>query len=144
MADKTYFGSSVRAGATPSESTDAGHAILVKQVTLQAAGGATENAQVVLPAKSALLDLTFDTTVAHTAATITLKAGITAGGSEYASSTNIKAAGRIRPTFTAAQLAAMADTTSNTTVYFQAAAGTPTSTGTTIITVMYRMRANGE
>ena len=144
MAGKTYFGSSVRAGSYPSEYTDVGYAVLTQQATIQAGGGATDDANLVLPANSEVLDILFDTTVAHTAATFTVAAGITAGGTEYASATDVKAAGRVRPTFTAAQLAAINNISTNTTVYFQSAAGTPTTTGTTVCKVLYRMRADGE
>jgi len=144
MTGVTYFGSALRAGSNPSDGTDMGHAVLTQQATIQAGGGATDTTSITLPAGAEVLDIIFDTQVAHTAATYTVEAGITAGGEEYASATNIKAGGRVRPTFTAAQLLAMDDISTNTTMYFQAAAGTPTTTGTTVAKVVYRMRASGE
>ena len=142
MTGKTYFGSALKAGSDPSENSDPGHVTLVQHVTMQAAGNATENASLKIPADAEILDIVFDTTVAHTAATFAVSAGITAGGTEYASAVNVKAAGRVRPTFTGAQLAAMADVNANTTVYFQGAAGTPTTVGTTTLSLHYRMRAD--
>lgn len=49
-------------------------------------------------------------TAFNSATSATLSAGITSGGTEYMSGVNVKAAtGRIAPTYTAAQLAAMSD-----------------------------------
>lgn len=144
MAGKTYLGSSFRAGSAPSEGSDAGHAVLTKQTTIQAGGVAADDASVTLPAGAEIVDIILDTVVAHTATTYTMDVGVTAGGTEYVTALNIKAAGRFRPTFTAAQLTAMDDIGSNTVVYFQSNAGTPSTTGTTRAKVLYRMRADGE
>lgn len=144
MTGETYFGSAVKAGDYPSKYLGAGSMVMTQQVTIQADGAATVDASVVLPKGAEIIDLNFDTTVAHTAATLTIAAGVTAGGTEYASATDSKAGGRHTPTFTAAQLAAMNNVGANTTMYFRAAAGTPTTTGTTVVKVTYRMRAEGE
>lgn len=144
MAGETYFGSAVKAGGYPSKYLGVGYMVMTQQVTIQADGNATVDQSLVLPANAELIDIKFDTTVAHTAATLTIAAGVTAGGTEYASATDSKDGGRHTPTFTAAQLLAANNVGANTTVYFRAAAGTPTSVGTTIVKVSYRMRAEGD
>lgn len=62
-----------------------------------------------IPAGSIIVDVHVDVLTAFNSATsATLSVGLTAGGTEYVSGVNVKAAtGRITPTFTAAQLAAM-------------------------------------
>jgi hypothetical protein len=66
-----------------------------------------------LPSGCQLLNVVVDVLIAFDSATsATLSVGKTAGGTEYASGVNTKAAtGRITPTFTAAQLLAMQSTT---------------------------------
>jgi hypothetical protein len=66
-----------------------------------------------LPSGCQLLNIVVDVlTVFDSATSATLSVGKTAGGTEYASGVNTKAAaGRITPTFTAAQLLAMQSTT---------------------------------
>jgi len=62
-----------------------------------------------IPAGSIITDVHVDVLTAFNSVTsATLSIGLTAGGTEYVSGVNVKAAtGRIAPTFTAAQLAAM-------------------------------------
>lgn len=66
-----------------------------------------------VPAGCSLLNVVVDTLVVYDSATsATLSVGKTAGGTEYVSGVNVKAAaGRQTPTFTAAQLLAMQSTT---------------------------------
>ena len=66
-----------------------------------------------VPAGCSLLNIVVDTLVVYDSATsATLSVGKTAGGTEYVSGVNVKAAaGRQTPTFTAAQLLAMQSTT---------------------------------
>jgi hypothetical protein len=66
-----------------------------------------------LPSGCQLLNIVVDVlTVFNSATSATLSVGKTAGGTEYASGVDAKtAAGRITPTFTAAQLLAMQSTT---------------------------------
>ena len=61
-----------------------------------------------VPQNAEILDIIFDIETAFNSATSAVgSVGKTAGGTEYASGVDVKtAAGRIRPTFTAAQLAA--------------------------------------
>jgi hypothetical protein len=65
-----------------------------------------------IPVGAKLIDILVDTLTAfNSATTAVLSVGITAGGTEYASGVDVKTAGRVRPTFTAAQLAAMSNVT---------------------------------
>jgi metal-dependent HD superfamily phosphatase/phosphodiesterase len=64
-----------------------------------------------IPVGSKLINIVVDVLTAFNSATsAVLSVGITAGGTEYASGVDVKTAtGRITPTFTAAQLAAMSN-----------------------------------
>jgi len=107
-----------------------------------------------IPANSQILDVTVDVTTAFNSATsATLSMGTAAGGTTYISGVDVKTAtGRIRPTFTAAQLIAMQATAVDTAASLLASPGadnpistlavtiTPvgaTSAGTVFITVEY-------
>ena len=92
---QTYFGSTLRAGSgTLTDTVDGGFVVMMQTatVTTASAGTATSVTQV-LPAGSA-------------------------AGTQYVSSIDVFAGGRFAPTFTTAQLAAMADIGTNTNVVF--------------------------
>lgn len=84
-------------------------------VTLYQFVGLTQNSTTAvsntfyIPVGARIISFQFDVLTAFDSATsATLSVGITAGGTEYVSGVNVKAAtGRIAPTHTAAQLAAM-------------------------------------
>ena len=104
-----------------------------------AATAAAATASLNLPVGANIVDLIIDQPVATTGGTaINMTAGISAAGVEYMASTDVKAAVRLRPTFTAAQLIAMANVGTNTVFYTQV---TPTSTAVTAgvlsMTVVY-------
>jgi len=99
-----------------------------------------------IPAGSEIIDFNVDVLTAFNSATsATLSIGLTAGGTEYVSSVNVKAAtGRIAPTYTAAQLAAMNGVTTTGTAAPTTApvvvTVTPvgaTSAGYVVVTVIY-------
>ena len=122
---QTYFGSTLRAGSgTLTDATDGGFVVLMQTVTVTtAADGSAVTATDVLPAGSQIINLLVDTMVTPvvgggTATTCPVSVGTAAGGTQYLSSTNAIAGGRISLSFTTAQCAAMADIGSNTTVYF--------------------------
>lgn len=99
-------------GPEASNSTpNQGLAILTQQVTLVANAANAVSGTVYVPKHSVLIDIIVDTTTAWNSATSdTLSVGTAAAGTQYAGSIDVKtAAGRQRPTFTAAQLAAMLD-----------------------------------
>ena len=120
---QTYFGSTLRAGSgTLTDATDGGFVVMSQTTTVTtAAAGTATSATITLPASSQIIDLIADMVVnevvgAGTATTIPMTIGTAAAGTQYVSSTDVFAGGRIALTFTAAQLSAMADIGSNTSV----------------------------
>jgi hypothetical protein len=113
---QTYFGSTVRAGSgTLTDTVDGGFTVLTQTTTVTtAAAGTATSATLTLPASSQILnffvDMVQDEVVGGgTATAIAMTIGTAAAGTQYVSSTDIFAGGRAALTFTAAQLAAMAD-----------------------------------
>lgn len=86
-----------------------GYATLVQSTSLTQNSTTAVSSTIYIPAGSIILGFFVDVLTAFNSATsAVLSVGITAGGTEYVSSVDVKtAAGRIAPTFTAAQLAAM-------------------------------------
>lgn len=120
---QTYFGSTVRAGSgTLTDTTDGGFMTLAQTTTVTtAADGSATSATITLPSSSQIVnffvDMVQDEAVGGgTATQIAMTIGTAAAGTQYVSSTNIFAGGRAALTFTAAQLAAMADIGSNQSV----------------------------
>ena len=120
---QTYFGSALRSGSgTLTDSTDGGFVVLSQTTTVTtASAGTATSATVTLPASSQIIeffvDMVQDESVGGgTATQIAMTIGTAAAGTQYVSSTNIFAGGRAALTFTAAQLAAMADIGTNQSV----------------------------
>ena len=120
---QTYFGSTLRAGSgTLTDTVDGGFVVMSQTTTVTtAAAGTATSATLTLPASSQIIDLVADMTVnevvgAGTATTIPMTIGTAAAGTQYVSSTDVFAGGRIALAFTAAQLTAMSDIGSNTSV----------------------------
>ena len=120
---QTYFGSALRSGSgTLTDSTDGGFVVLSQTTTVTtAAAGTATSATITLPASSQIIDFVVDMTVNEvvgggTATTIPMTIGTAAAGTQYVSSTDVFAGGRIALTFTAAQLSAMADIGTNQSV----------------------------
>ena len=120
---QTYFGSALRSGSgTLTDSTDGGFVVLSQTTTVTtAAAGTATSATITLPASSQIVnffvDMVQDEVVGGGSATqIAMTIGTAAAGTQYVSSTNIFAGGRAALTFTAAQLAAMADIGTNQSV----------------------------
>lgn len=91
-----------------------------------------------LPNDSQIVDIIVDVLTAFNSATsATLTVGTAAGGSQYAGSVDAKTAGRVRPTFTAAQLAAMDDIGNNTAVVTTITPVGATSAGQVRVTLQY-------
>ena len=138
----TYSQGAQTTGSTPTPSRDVGYDVFAQVINVQAAGGATLDLTTYLPDGAQLVDVKLDTTVLHTSATATLSGGITAGGTELWPATNILSAGRVSPTFTAAQLAQMQamphiSGQTDSPVFMRLALTTPTSVGTTKVTLLY-------
>ena len=120
---QTYFGSTLRAGSgTLTDTVDGGFVVMSQTTTVTtAAAGTATSATITLPASSQIIDFVADMVVneavgAGTATTIPMTIGTAAAGTQYVSSTDVFAGGRIALTFTAAQLLAMSDIGTNTSV----------------------------
>ena len=120
---QTYFGSTLRAGSgTLTDTVDGGFVVMSQTTTVTtAAAGTATSATLTLPASSQIIDIIADMTVNEvvgggTATAIPMTIGTAAAGTQYVSSTDVFAGGRAALTFTAAQLLAMSDIGSNTSV----------------------------
>ena len=120
---QTYFGSTLRSGSTAlTDTVDGGFVVLSQSTTVTtAAAGTATSATLTLPASSQIVnffvDMVQDEVVGGgTATAIAMTIGTAAAGTQYVSSTNIFAGGRAALTFTAAQLAAMANIGNNQSV----------------------------
>ena len=120
---QTYFGSTLRAGSgTLTDTVDGGFVVMMQTATVTTlASGAASSVTEVLPAGSQIINIFIDTMVDEavgggTATAIAATVGTAAAGTQYVSSTDVFAGGRFTPTFTTAQLAAMADIGANINV----------------------------
>ncbi|CAB4131851.1 hypothetical protein UFOVP125_61 [uncultured Caudovirales phage] len=146
---QTYIGSTLRTGSgTLTDSTDGGYVVVSQTTTVTTvAAGTAVSASVTLPASSQIVQFFIDQVVDEvvgggTATTINATIGTAAAGTQYVSSTNVVAGGRAALTFTAAQLLAMSDIGSNTSVYFTIAPNGTISTtqGVYRLTVVYAQK----
>ena len=88
-----------------------GLATLSQTVLINYDATLVQNGTVYLPYNSQLVDVIVDVLTAYNSATsATVTVGTSSGDSTYANGVSGKTAGRVRPTFSAAQLAAMANT----------------------------------
>jgi len=120
---QTYFGSTLRAGSgSLTDTVDGGFVVMMQTNTVTTlASGAASSVTEVLPAGSQIINIFIDTMVDEavgggTATAIAATVGTAAAGTQYVSSTDVFAGGRFTPTFTTAQLAAMADIGTNVNV----------------------------
>jgi hypothetical protein len=121
-----------------------GLSVCMQQVTLNANAANAVSATAYLPKHSVLIDILVDTLTAWNSATSdTLSVGTAAAGTQYAGSVDVKtAAGRIRPTFTAAQLSAMMDTGSNEAIVATVTPVGSAAAGQTVVTYIYVQTVN--
>lgn len=131
--------SGTKKDADAAGAANTGLALLRQQVTLTQNGTSAVSGEVVLPKGSQIVDILADTTTAWNSGTSdTLSVGATAGGTDYASGVSTATAERVRPTFTAAQLSAMLDIGSSTSVYATVTpSGTAATAGSTTVTILY-------
>lgn len=120
---QTYFGSTLRTGSdTLTDSIDGGFVVVSQTTTVATiAAGTATSASLTLPASSQIIDFYVDTIQDEsvgggTATAIAMTIGTAAAGTQYVSSTDVIGGGRIALSFTAAQLAAMDDIGTNTSV----------------------------
>ncbi len=91
-----------------------------------------------LPVNSQIVDIIVDVLTAfNSASTAVLTVGTAAAGTQYAGSVDAKTAGRVRPDFSAAQLAAMDDIGSTTSVVATVTPTGATSAGQVRVTLVY-------
>lgn len=120
---QTYFGTALRSGSgSLTDSTDGGFVVLTQTTTATTlSSGAAVSTTITLPASSQIIDFYVDVVQnesvgAGTATAINMTIGTAAAGTQYVSATDIIGGGRAALTFTAAQLAAMADIGTNQSV----------------------------
>ena len=94
-----------------------GLALLSQTVLIDVGATLVQNGTVYLPFGSQIVDIIVDVLTQYDSATsATLTVGTASAGTTYASGVNAKTGVRVRPTFTAAQLAAMDNIGTNGTV----------------------------
>lgn len=146
---QTYIGSTLRTGSgTLTDSTDGGFVVVSQTTTVTtASAGTATSASITIPASSQIIDFFVDMVQDEnvgggTATTIPVTIGTVAAGTQYLSATNVFAGGRAALSFTAAQLAAMADVGTNQSVVITADPNGTISTTQAIIrlTVVYAQK----
>ena len=146
---QTYIGSTLRTGSgTLTDTTDGGFVVTAQTTTVTTvAAGTAVTSSVTIPASSQILNFFIDQVVDEavgggTATAINATIGTAAAGTQYVSATNVFAGGRASLTFTAAQLLAMSDVSTNTGVYFTIAPNGTISTtqGVYRFTVVYAQK----
>lgn len=108
----TTFSGPVRSGTKSAGETggpNIGYAVLQQSVAIAQNGTNAVSATLYIPVGARIVNILPDVLTAFNSATsAVLSVGTSAGGTQYASGVDVKTAtGRIAPTFTAAQLAAM-------------------------------------
>jgi hypothetical protein len=135
----TYMQGAIKSGDGFSETaTGVGTALLSQTALIGFDADLTQEATFVLPKDGQIVDIVVDVLTAYNSATsATLTVGSASAGTQYAGSVDAKTAGRVRPTFSAAQLTAMDDIDTNTTAYATVTSvGQPTA-GSVRVTVVY-------
>lgn len=135
----TYFQGAVKSGDGFSETaTGVGTAVFSQTELIDFNTTLASEAVFVLPKDGQIVDVVVDVLTAYNSATsATLTVGSASAGTQYAGAVDAKTAGRVRPTFSAAQLAAMDDIDGNTSVYATVTSvGQPTA-GSARVTVLY-------
>jgi hypothetical protein len=131
-----------------SDTVDGGFVTVMQTTTVTTvAAGTAVSATLTLPSGSQILDIFIDQTVNEvvgggTATVINATVGTAAAGTQYVSATDVFAGGRAALTFTAAQLLAMSNIGTNTSVVFTIAPNGTISTtqGTYRISVVYAQK----
>lgn len=135
----TYMQGAVKAGEGFSETaTGAGYATFSQSAVNANLTGLTQDITFVLPKNSQIVNFYIDVLTAYDSATsATLSIGSASAGTQYVGSINAKTAGRASPTLSAAQLLAMSNITTNTTVYATVTSVGQPAAGSVRVTVQY-------
>lgn len=144
----TYFGSTLVAGSALTEETNGGYVVLSQTISLTSiAAGTAVSGSIAIPSGAQIISFEVDTLTAPvagggTATTAPITIGTAAAGTQYLSGTDCFAAGRAALTFTAAQLTAMSNVGTNTSVYATVDPNGTISTtqGVWQVTVVYAMK----
>lgn len=135
----SYFQGAIKAGASFSETpSGVGVVSLSQSAVIGFDADLVQETVFTLPPNARIIDVLADVLTAYDSATsATLTVGSASAGTQYGGGVNAKTAGRTRPTFTAAQLAAMDDIGTSTSVYVTiTSVGQPTA-GSVRATVIY-------
>ena len=136
MAQTTWSGplASGDKAAGISGGPNIGLAQLVQYATLGFDATLVQSSTFYLPANSRITGFTIDVLTAYDSATsATLTIGTAAAGTQYVGSVNAKTAGRAAPTLSAAQLLAMSNISTNTTLVVTiTSVGQPTAGSVTV------------
>lgn len=141
----TYFASTLVAGDALTEATNGGYAVLSQTITITSATtGSSFSGTATLPAGAQILNFQVDvlTAPSGTVASSPITIGTAAAGTQYLSSTAAFSGGRLSLSFTAAQVTAMSNIGTNTSVV---ATVTPNANPTTTqgvwqVTIVYSMK----
>lgn len=144
----TYFGSTLVAGSALTEETNGGYVVLSQTISLTSiAAGTAVSGSIAIPTGAQIISFEIDTLTAPvagggTATTAPITIGTAAAGTQYLSATDCFAAGRTALAFTAAQLTAMSNVGTNTSVVATVDPdGTISTTqGVWQVTVVYAMK----
>lgn len=136
----TTFSGPIKTGTVKEGTTvNTGNVTLSQTATFTQNSTTAVDVTFYLPANSQILYFFNDVLVAYDSVTsATLSAGVSTGATTYMSGVDVKtAAGRIVPTLTAAQLTAMANITTNTTVVVTITVVGATTAGNGRVTIVY-------
>lgn len=145
----TFFTGPLLTGPGIEENSPATGTVLEVQTTTvtTAADGSATSSTLTLPANAQIVDYFVDTMVTPvvgggSATTVPVTVGTAAAGTQYMSSTNMVTGGRAAPTLTTAQLAAMANIGTSTSMVITADPNGTVSTtqGVYRLTAVYRQR----
>lgn len=118
--------------------SDLGLVELAQSVTLGQNSTTAVTAIVYLPQNASITDfLIDDLTVWDSVTSATLTIGTAAAGTQYAGAVNTKTAGRQAPSYSSAQVTAMANITTHVAVYVTITPVGATTAGSTRVTVRY-------
>jgi len=139
MARTTFTGPLASGDRIDGAQANVGLAVLSQSAVITFDNTLVQNASLFLPNGSRVLDVIVDTLTAFNSATsAVLSVGTASGGTQYASGVDVRtAAGRQRPTFTAAQLTAMGSTGANNAVVATVTSVGQPSAGQVRVTVNY-------
>ena len=137
----TYIQGALKSGDAPSElpsKVGVGTAVFSQTALIGYDADLTQEAVFKLPIGAQIVDVLADVLTAYNSATsATLTVGSALAGTQYAGAIDAKIVGRVRPTFTAAQLAAMDDIGTSTNVFVTVTSvGQPTA-GSVRATICY-------